>query len=110
MALLAPWIGLLRLVLSHLDRTGHEEDRLAVSIMGLIPVWRRKGLSDLVQPKAVPSASPAGHVFCVICVLPSAGNSVAAPDPGSGRTYFLLLVGESSEQSPRLWHCDEYRG
>jgi hypothetical protein len=46
----------------------------------------------------------------VICVLPSAGNSVAAPDPGSGRTYFLLLVGESSEQSPRLWHCDGYRG
>jgi hypothetical protein len=45
--------------------------------------------------------APAGYVFCAICVLPSASNSVAAPDPGSGRTYFLLLEGESREQSSR---------
>jgi len=36
-------------------------------------------------------APPAGHVFCVVCVLPSSDNSVAAPDPGSGRTYFLAV-------------------
>jgi len=36
-----------------------------------------------------------------ISVLWPAVNSVAAPDPGSGRTYFLLLEGESREQSPR---------
>src|SRR6266496_3426739 len=38
--------------------------------------------------------------ICAACVLPSGNYSVAAPDPGSGRTYFLVVNSVSSPGAP----------
>jgi len=56
----------------------------------------RRGSGDDTQTLTLPRdralSGSAGHVLRPgPCVLPSGGNSVAAPDPGSGRTYFLVV-------------------